>query len=122
MGMLAAMSTFDSTSMADRTRDATDHVTGSVYDATNNAAGRMAQGISEANETTDSAEPMNSTMRTILLSAAGLSILGSLAMQFTNRKHEALFVGQWAPTLLIIALWYQEVKDARRVTNARGTI
>lgn len=115
------MSTYDTTNTADRARNAADRVAGSMYDATNTTTGRVAQGISEANERTGSAEPMNSSMRTMLLSAAGLSILGSLAMQFMGRKHEALFVGQWAPTLLIVALWYQEVKDARRVVGSRQT-
>lgn len=92
-----------------------DTISGSIRDATDNPMGRAAQGISESNERNDSREPMNSTMRTILLAGAGLSILGSLAMNVMGRKHQALFLGQWAPTLLIIALWYQEVKDARRV-------
>lgn len=30
-------------------------------------------------------------------------------MQMQGRKHEALFVGQWAPTLVSFALWYQMV-------------
>jgi hypothetical protein len=46
----------------------------------------------------------------MLLAGAGLSILGSLVMQLTGKKHEALFIGQWAPTLVSIALWYQIVK------------
>lgn len=116
------MSTYDrnDTSM-ERARSMADTISGSIRNATDNSVGRAAQGISESNERNDSQEPMNSTMRTVLLSAAGLSILGSLAMNFMGRKHEALFVGQWAPTLLIIALWYQEVKDARGGASNRGS-
>lgn len=55
-------------------------------------------------------EPVNSNIRTGLLLAAGASILASAIMQMSNRKHEALFVGQWAPTLISMALWYQMVK------------
>jgi hypothetical protein len=55
-------------------------------------------------------EPANATIRSMLLAGAGLSILGSLVMQLTGKKHEALFIGQWAPTLVSIALWYQIVK------------
>jgi hypothetical protein len=56
-------------------------------------------------------EPMNSMIRTLCLMGAGASILGSLVMQMRGRKHEALFVGQWAPTLISFALWYQIVKS-----------
>jgi hypothetical protein len=56
-------------------------------------------------------EPTNSMIRTLCLMGAGASILGSLIMQMRGRKHEALFVGQWAPTLISFALWYQIVKS-----------
>jgi hypothetical protein len=34
--------------------------------------------------------------------AAGASIATSLVLKILNRHHEALFVGQWAPTILIL--------------------
>ena len=42
--------------------------------------------------------------------AAGASILGSLTLQILGRKHDAQFVGQWAPTLLILGLYNKIVK------------
>jgi hypothetical protein len=48
----------------------------------------------------------------IFLWAAGASILGSLALQFSDRRQEALFVGQWAPTFLILGLYNKIVKVA----------
>jgi hypothetical protein len=48
----------------------------------------------------------------LFLWAAGASIVGSLALQFSGRKHESLFVGQWAPTLLILGLYNKIVKVA----------
>jgi hypothetical protein len=48
----------------------------------------------------------------LFLWAAGGSILGSLALQFTGRKEESLFVGQWAPTFLILGLYNKLVKVA----------
>ena len=48
----------------------------------------------------------------VFLWAAGASIIGSLALQFSGRKHESLFVGQWAPTLLILGLYNKIVKVA----------
>lgn len=76
-------------------------------------ANNPARAASETTERELSGEPANSTIRGALLAFAGLSILGSLALQFTGRKAEALFVGQWPPTLVAIALWYQIVKSER---------
>ena len=70
--------------------------------------------ISESLERTLGDEPGSSTIRTALLAGAGLSILASLALQSTGRKHEALFVGQWPPTLIAIALWFQITKQQQR--------
>jgi len=40
------------------------------------------------------------------------SIAGSLALKFLGRSHDALFVGQWAPTFLILGLYNKLVKVA----------
>jgi len=48
----------------------------------------------------------------VFLWAAGASILGSLCLQSAGRRHDALFVGQWAPTLLILGLYNKLVKVA----------
>jgi hypothetical protein len=42
---------------------------------------------------------------------AGASIAASLILKMLNRHHEALFVGQWAPTILIIGLYNKLVKQ-----------
>jgi hypothetical protein len=44
--------------------------------------------------------------------AAGLSIAASLLLQVTGRKVESNFVGQWAPTFLILGLYNKIVKVA----------
>jgi len=44
--------------------------------------------------------------------AAGASILGSLALRVTGCKEDSQFVGQWAPTLLILGLYNKIVKVA----------
>lgn len=75
------------------------------------SAEEIAQRGSEPLERTVSNEPANSLIRTVCLVGAGGSILGSLIMQMRGRKDDALFVGQWAPTLVSIALWYQIVKS-----------
>jgi len=48
----------------------------------------------------------------LFLWAAGGSIIGSLILQCTGRKEESLFVGQWAPTFLILGLYNKLVKVA----------
>jgi hypothetical protein len=36
--------------------------------------------------------------------AAGASVIGSLALKLSGRRHDALFVGQWAPTFLLLGI------------------
>ncbi len=48
----------------------------------------------------------------VFLWAAGASIVGSLFLQFSGKQHEALFVGQWAPTFLVLGLYNKLVKVA----------
>ena len=48
----------------------------------------------------------------LFLWAAGGSIIGSLLLQFSGRQHASLFVGQWAPTFLILGLYNKLVKVA----------
>ena len=46
----------------------------------------------------------------LFLWAAFGSIAGSLVFKLTGKNHEALFVGQWAPTFLILGLYNKLVK------------
>jgi len=48
----------------------------------------------------------------MFLWAAGGSILGSLALQMMGDRQKSLFVGQWAPTFLILGLYNKLVKVA----------
>ncbi len=55
--------------------------------------------------------------------AAGASIAASAALQAMGNRHASVFVGQWAPTLLILGLYNKLVKqlgsdftDRRRVS------
>lgn len=43
--------------------------------------------------------------------AAGGAILGSLALQVAQRREMSNFVGQWAPTFLILGLYNKLVKQ-----------
>jgi hypothetical protein len=44
--------------------------------------------------------------------AAGGAIATSLTLKMMGRHHDALFVGQWAPTFLILGLYNKLVKLA----------
>ena len=46
----------------------------------------------------------------VFLWAAGASILGSLAWHMMADSKKSLFIGQWAPTLLILGLYNKLVK------------
>jgi hypothetical protein len=46
----------------------------------------------------------------LFLFAAGAAIAGSLALKMSGHQHTALFVGQWAPTFLILGLYNKLVK------------
>jgi hypothetical protein len=48
----------------------------------------------------------------LFLWAAGGSIIGSLTLKMFGRSQDALFVGQWAPTFLILGLYNKLVKVA----------
>jgi hypothetical protein len=63
--------------------------------------GRMARAIEEQTAKLPS---------DLFLWAAGASILTSLAARVIGRQHTSLFVGQWAPTLLILGLYNKLVK------------
>ena len=47
----------------------------------------------------------------IFLWAALASIATSLALQMSDRKKHALFVGQWAPTFLLFGIYNKLVKQ-----------
>ena len=44
--------------------------------------------------------------------AAGASVIGSLSLMCTGNRHGALFVGQWAPTFLLLGIYNKIVKVA----------
>lgn len=47
----------------------------------------------------------------VFLWGAGASIVTSLTLQLLDREEDAQFVGQWAPTLLILGLYNKIVKE-----------
>ena len=53
--------------------------------------------------------------------AAGVSIAASAVLQAMGNRHASVFVGQWAPTLLILGLYNKLVKElGSDVTDRRA--
>ena len=77
--------------------------TGSYSEAQQHSEGTVAKAIEEQTAKLPS---------DVFLWAAGASIVGSLFLQFSGKQHEALFVGQWAPTFLVLGLYNKLVKVA----------
>lgn len=50
----------------------------------------------------------------VWLVAAGASIIGSLVLKLMGHRHTSLFVGQWAPTFLLVALYQKFAKETKR--------
>ena len=48
----------------------------------------------------------------LFLWAAGASIAGSLLLHAAGKQYESLFVGQWAPTFLLLGVYNKIVKVA----------
>lgn len=57
----------------------------------------------------------------LFLWAAGGSMLCSLGLHMMGRKHDAILVGCWAPTLLILGLYNKIVKVAGHEGEEIGT-
>ena len=47
----------------------------------------------------------------VFLWAAGASIAASLTLKVVGKDHQALFVGQWAPTFLLLGIYNKLVKQ-----------
>jgi len=58
----------------------------------------------------------------VFLWAAAGSIVGSLALKISGRDHDALFVGQWAPTFLILGLYNKLVKIEGHDSQSRSEL
>jgi len=56
---------------------------------------------------------------TFLWAAVG-SILTSMTLQFTGKQHASLFVGQWAPTFLMLGLYNKMVKQLGHDRHSRA--
>jgi hypothetical protein len=96
--------------MAKQINEFVDNAHDATARAAKSPAGKTAREVTERLERAAADRPTNALMRATLIGASGLAMLLSLGLAVSNRKHEALYIGQWVPTLLIVALWGQTVK------------
>ena len=88
---------------ADWTRNCVYMITGTTVDRRNDhREGRLAKAIEE-----QTAKLPSDTF----LWAAGASIAASLTLKLIGRDKDGVFVGQWAPTFLILGLYNKLVKQ-----------
>ncbi len=55
-------------------------------------------------------ETANNTLHTTLLVCGFASIAASLGLQFSGKKQEALFVGQWPTAFFILAIGARQLR------------
>jgi len=79
--------------------------------AAGNAVKSAAQSASSSLESKVKKSDTNATLRSGLMAGAGASLFASLALKAAGSREDALFVGQWVPTFLIIALWITVVRE-----------
>ncbi len=73
---------------------------------------RVAPGEAQEDQITAAIEKVTSKVpSSIYLGAAIASIIGSVCFQAANKKHEALFIGQWVAPFLILGLYNKMVKQ-----------
>ncbi len=76
-----------------------------------NAVKSAAQSTSSQIESSVKSSDNNATLRSGLMAGAAASLFASLALKAAGSRDDALFVGQWVPTFLIIALWVAVVRE-----------
>ncbi|MBC5799455.1 MAG: hypothetical protein GIX03_03280 [Candidatus Eremiobacteraeota bacterium] len=76
-----------------------------------NAVKSAAHSASSALESPIKKADTNATLRSGLMAGAAASLFASLALKAAGSREDALFVGQWVPTFLIIALWVTIVRE-----------
>lgn len=90
--------------------DAIEQAKDSARQASGTQSGRAARDVADQMEDAVAPPATNALWRTLFLGLAGAATLGSLGMFAAQRKHESLFMGQWVPVFVLIALWGQVVR------------
>jgi len=81
-----------------------------AHTAASTPVAKVAREVTDQVERVVARRPTNELWRAGLLGASATAMAASLIFAISNRKHEALYVGQWVSTLLLAALWAQTIK------------
>lgn len=76
-----------------------------MSDQVSNAARAVTEPKREGPMTRAMEQQASATPTDVFLAAAGLSILGSLGLYALGKRHSALFVAHWVPTILTLGLY-----------------
>lgn len=83
---------------------------------------RVAAGDAQEDQVTAAIETYTAKVpSSFFLGIAIASILGSVTLHLSNKKHEALFVGQWVAPFLILGLYNKMVKQHGSDASSRET-
>lgn len=96
--------------MVEQWNDYVENAQDAAKKAATTPAGQTARQVTEQVEKVVADRPVNAVWRAAFVGASAAALVASLGLAAAKRKHEALFVGQWVPTLLITALWGQTVR------------
>jgi hypothetical protein len=82
---------------------------------------RVAKGEVQEDQVTAAIEKVTSQVPSSAFLALALgSMAVSIGLQLGNRKHESLFVGQWAAPLLLLGIYNKLVKQHGSDGNTNG--
>jgi hypothetical protein len=82
---------------------------------------RVAAGGAQEDQFTGMLESVTAKIpSSLFLGAALASILGSYSFKIANKRHEALFVGQWVAPFLILGIYNKMVKQHGSDAKSQG--
>ena len=82
---------------------------------------RVAAGEAKEDQFTAAIEQYTSKVpSSAYLGLAIASILGSVTLQISGKKHEALFVGQWVAPFLLLGIYNKMIKQHGSDAQTRG--
>jgi hypothetical protein len=82
---------------------------------TGRAAKRAVERVAEGEPTQGMMEAQERVPSSVYAIGAGASILASMILFLTRKKDWSIFVGQWAPTILLMGIFYKLLKPSKEM-------
>jgi hypothetical protein len=84
---------------------------------------RVSAGEAEEDQFTGMLESVTAKIpSSVFLGVAVASILGSAVLKFTDKRHGALFIGQWVAPFLILGIYNKMVKQHGSDAKAKQVV